>query len=183
MKDTHAILGYFSIILIVSLIVGGIIVAVMFVYDIPSEPKEQNVFDEIYNSFMGEHTPPGFFSLYQIFDLELVSRSKGMEMYRCNCEQYAMYETYPGLANEDQILLLFDTDQQTISFQYVVADGQTCTYQYSVRKNRLVCEGNDDRTPKEFLFELLLPNWIDRTEGYSDFSYGAWGEYQFEVAA
>lgn len=157
-------------------------------------PDEDNIFDEIYGSaYEGDdrRTAPKAerFSITDAFDGEYDGSTFSVMRCRCNLDSYTRDPRYPGLKTGDQMYVAVDSDARTVIFTYQYASTENTseavsTYTYSFKKKRLTYTSTNtsETEPNRFLFDLLLPAWIDNTEGISDFSYDDWGDYQFVIA-
>lgn len=164
------IFAYF-IIALLALVIG---IAVLFgILSLPESPTvEKNVFDEIYGS-LTETTEP----TVERFNVCKVLSATATEADVLQCNNKA----YPALSNDDRLYILGNKENETITFRYCrESEGTECTYTYFYKEKTLAYETNDnsETEPDPFLFNLLLPAWIDNTDGRSDFSYGEWGDYR-----
>lgn len=175
--------GIFILLFLAFLVIGALWSGVLYW----PAPEEQNVFDEIYGSDMFVYsvsTTPmeGQFWLKDVFhapeNYEYAPGNYSVDQYVCDPS------AYPSMSAGDEMSIIVDQEADTLTFRYVHAATEespeaTSVYIYAFRKKWLCYASTlpSGTEPDPFLWELLLPAWMDNTQGYSDFSYGAWGEY------
>lgn len=168
--------GICAFLFLAYLVIGALWTGIIYV----PKPEAENIFDEIYGSSgrnNGDDTVPpcSRFFLSNVFDGEYED-----EGLLCDGS------SYPARQRGDRIYICVDERERTISFIYrygLTAElpNASSVYTYSFPKKTLTYTTThpSEPEPNPFLWDFLLPKWLDNTGGMSDYSYTDYGEYNY----